>query len=401
MSETQQPPVTDLAAISQENVNSLVAYLNRAREAAVTDLQTITTITNDEEYAAAESILAKAKQLYDVMSTKRKAWTDPIKKFIAERIMPYENVINPAATEPNEYLRARKVLEDYNQAKIKAKQLAEHNAKVAADLIKYKAEFKAQVQQALAGKLAGLHKNAIQNFVNWEKALTLDNFDTKVNALRSSQPALKPEYYDECFKRWGAKPEVMGGPHEDEYLLELKKELPYETYNQKFQELIAPIKNDYLSRIENIHAKLIEISQADKARQEQLTFQQEQQRKAREEEDLLAANKKNEAELQSIQDTKEMGQLEGDFTQQAMTADMDAGPSKQVASFTNDAMWLPPFLKIVSKVAVHPKFKGIVNAKGEYIPEVKKFLEFYGSYIAEPIEGITFEEKAKTIVRKK
>ena len=91
--------------------------------------------------------------------------------------------------------------------------------------------------------------------------------------------------------------------------------------------------------------------------------------------------------------------MEGDFTAQAMTADIDAGPSKKVFSFENDAMWLPAFLQVVSKCAIHPKFKGIM-AKDGYVPEVKKWMDFYSANVGEPLKGLKTDQVAKTIVKK-
>lgn len=380
-------------------VQKLREYLQVRRDAAVQDLQTIQTITTDEQYAAAEEVLTQAKQLYDKMSAKRKSFTDPIKKAI-EEIMTYENSINYTSKSENEYNRARAILEEYNQKKIDAKKQAEHEAWLRAEQMKYKAEYKAKVNEQLLGKINGLVKNVIQQMSDWEAKLKLESFDQSVEKLRASQPSLKREYFDECFYRWGNRPDIMVPKQEDEYLTELKKELTFETYNEKYQQLVAPIKNEYLAKVEQIKKRLQEMAAADDKKKADMLAKQEADRQARVQEEIASANKRHTEEMKTVQDQKDVDMVEADFTQQAMTADIDAGPSKKVASFTNDAMWLTPFLKVVGKVAVHPKFKGILG-KDAYVPEVQKWLDFYAANVGEGIEGITFAEKAKTIVKKR
>lgn len=395
---SDQQPTTDVILAPQ--VDKLRTFLAVRRDAAVQDLQSIQKITTDEEYEAAEEICAQAKKLYDMMSARRKQFTDPIKKAI-EEIMAYENAINYTSKSENEYNRARAVLDAYNQAKIDAKKVAEHEAWLRAEQMKYKAEYKAKVNEQLLSKLNGLHKNVIQAMVDWENKLTLANIDERAASLSKHTPALKQEHYNECFRRWGNRPDVMAPVQEDAYLEELKKDLPYDTYNEKFQQLIAPVKNEYLAKVEVIRKRLIDMAAANEKRQAEMKAKQEAEAKAKMEEDLKKANERLEAEMQTVKDQKDVDIIEADFTQQAMTSDIDAGPSKKVASFANDSMWLTAFLKVVGKCAVHPKFKGIVNSKGEYVPEVKKWLDFYSANIAEGIDGLTFDEKAKTIVRSK
>lgn len=388
---------TDLATTSQ--ITKLKEFLAVRHNAAVAELDAIQSIVNDQQYEEAEESLTQAKGLYDMMSARRKQFTDPIKKAI-EEIMVYENAINYTAKSENSYNRARKVLDDYNQKKIDAKKVAEHEAWLRSEQMKYKAEYKAKIQDQLLDKLSGLHKNVLQAMVDWEKKMTLENIEEKTKNLRDSQPKLKEEHYNECFRRWNAKPMIMGPDQEDAYLAELKKELPYGTYNEKFQQLIAPLKNEYLARVGEIKTRLEELAKVDAKKQAEMKAAQETAMKKKMEEDLAAASKKNEQDKQIVQDEKDVSFIEADFTEQAMTSDIDAGPSKKVARFENDAMWLTALLQVIGKVAVHPKFKGIM-AKDGYVPEVKKWLDFYSANIGEPLKGLTFDEVAKTIVRKK
>ena len=393
--ENQQ--LIPLPVITPETVGKLVDFLAKRRDVAVSELNQIVTIENDEQAAQVNDTLATAKQLYDAMSAKRKSFTDPIKKAI-EEIMSYENEINYTAKSDNAYNRARAVLEEYNQKKVKEKQLQEYKAQVRADQLKYKAEFRAKVQEQLQDMLSGKHRTVLFGMSDWEKALTLENIDAKEQVIRNQQPTLKMDDYDKCFHRLGARPHLMTPEQEDEYLLELKTELPYTVYNEKFQQIVAPIKNEYLAKIPQIKERLQQQAKADAADKERLKKENEERIEKERKQSLAEAAKKDQEAKQSIADEKDLGTMNADFTAQAMVADVEAGPSKTMYVFENDSMWLQPFLQVVSKCAVHPKFK--FKVKDAYVPEIDKFMKFYSQNIGEPMKGLKAEQVAKTIVKK-
>ena len=392
------PETTDNQLLPIPAVEKLKNYLIERHDAAVEALDGIVTVT-DETYAEAEATLSDAKMLYDQMSAKRKAFTDPIRKAI-EEIMLYENAINYTTDKSNKYNRARKVLEDYNQQKLEATRKAEYEAKLVADQLKYKARYKANVMQQLNDMLTGVHKNLLSGMAEWEKGLTLETIVVKEEGLKKSNPTLKQDHYNGCFRRWGQEPFVMNEKEEDNYLLELKKEFTYEMYNEKFQLIVAPLKNEYLAKIPDIRAKLEEIAKATQAKKEEMEKKRLADLEAARLQSFKVVEEQKALQDQAIKDEKDLGTMEADFTQQALTSDLEAGPTEKVASFTNDKLWLKPFAAVIGKVSLSPKFKGIMDSKGFPRKEVQWWLDQYGSLVGEPIEGITLTEVAKTAIRK-
>lgn len=157
--ENNQLPI-HIPAITPESVQKLVDFLSKRRDVAVSELNQITVIETDAQATEVNDTLATAKQLYDLMSAKRKAFTDPIKAAI-EQIMTYENEINYTAKSENAYNRARAVLDAYNQKKIKDAELKQYEAQLRADQLKYKAEFRAKVQEQLQDMLSGKHRTVV------------------------------------------------------------------------------------------------------------------------------------------------------------------------------------------------------------------------------------------------
>lgn len=396
---TDQQPTTNQTPIPVPGIVQLREFLTKAKDAAIESLSEIKVIENDEQYEEAKATLVTAKALYDKMSTKRKAFTEPIRKMF-EELISYENEINYTSDKENQYNRARKVLEGYDQKKLQAAKLKEHEAWLKAEQLKYKAEYKAKVMQQLADMIAGLNRTLIDQMTNWERALTLANVDEKESKLRASTPVLKQEHYDNCFRLWGAKPNVMTPKEEENYLAELKAELTFAAYNEKYQQIAAPIKNEYLAKMPVIKQALQEQAKASAEVAAQYKAKREQEMEAQKQEALKKANELQAQETQAIKDEKDLGEMNAEFTQQMLTADVEKGPIKKIAYFVSERQWLQPFLQVVSKVGAHPKFKGITNPKGEYVPEIDKWLKFFAQYIGEEIPGITFEERAKTLIKK-
>lgn len=397
MSEPIQLPVP-VIKYSPEEIAKLTTYLSTARSAAVEELSAIQKVETDEQYSEAMETLTIARDLYGRMSAKRKAFTDPIKEALTN-IMVYENAINPDSKTENDYLRARKVLEVYNQKKVDANKKLEAEAYMRGETIKYKAEFKAKVSQQLEDMISGKERSVIDGMNAWESKLTLANIEASVEEIRKKQPTLKQEDYNNCFKRWGARPQFMHPEAEDEYLAELKVELTYEAYNSKFQEIVAPIKNRYLAKVDEIKKHLQQMEAADADKKEKMRLANDDRLKKEKEEELAKANKRAEEATQVVSDQKDMGIMEGSFTEQAMMNDADVGPSKKVFTFSDNAVWMSTLLKVISKVATSPKFKG-KKANGELVPEIQKWLDHYSNLIGEPMPGLNVETVAKTIVKK-
>jgi hypothetical protein len=397
MAETNQQPTT---ALVSAQVKSLSEFLQAGLDSIVKDLDGIETIDSDEKAAEAEHVLSLSKKVYDKMSAKRKSFTDPIKAEI-EKIMTYENQINYNSKTENKYTRARKVLEAWQQKKIDEKKKKEYEAWLVAEQLKYKAEYRGKIEKALTEMLAGLHKTLISNMMVWESNLTLETIDTAAQKLKESKPALKIEYFAKCFKPWMQRPEIMSMKQEEEFLKEVQKDLSYDKYNEEYAKIVAPIKNEYLAKIPALKQHLEEVKVADDKKKAELQKKLDDEREAKRLADIKAVDDAAAAKEQEIRDKQEMEGYHADFTQQAMTSDLDAGPSKKAVSFADDKLWLKPLLEVISKVAVHKKFKGIKDTKGNVRKELQWWLDQYASCIGEPMEGLNVEEVAKTIIRNK
>lgn len=404
-----EQPTTTLPALSQpitaESVQQLATRLEQGRNVAVVELQKIKDIPfdiNDPEVGKPErdlynDKLVKAKAVYEKMYQIRKPFTDKLDE-IRSAILAYENEINYQSKNMNEYNRARAVIEAYDQKVLDAAKHAEKVAEFNKRVATYKADLRAAVQRALLGLMTSQEKTLRQGMINWEAALTLDDIEAKAEGLKKVQLKLNKDKYDACFHtNFDMNTQLLSQQDTEKYIQSLKSEFTYEHYNEQYIKMAAPIKSEYIGKIPDIKAKLQQIKDdKDAAEQRQKELQQQSQQVVRE------VEQKSVQKLNDIENEKELAGMEAEFQRQGSTQDLQAGPSKKIASFSDDKSWLSPFLAAIGHVACHPKFPGITKKSGEYIDAIDWWLKQFAQYCSDKtVGGLTFEEKAKTAIRKK
>ncbi len=404
---TQQPTTTAIVpslSITPEMIRDLVGYLQKGHEVAVSNLKLIQSIPFDpnntdvgkKEREAVADTLAKAKKIYDAMSTRRKVLTDPIKSVI-EQIMSYENDINYNSKTNNEFHRARAVLEAYDQQVLDAKKVAEVQAEFNRKVAVYKAELKAAVQRRLLEMMTGQEKNLRQGMINWEGSLTVENIDQKEKSLRDANLKLNPEKYNACFHTdFPMNTHLLSKEDTVKLIESFKAEFTYEKTNEEYMLMAGPIKNEYLAKLPDVKEKLIKSAGDAKAEE-----QRKLELKKQEQVELDKINQQALAKGDEITNQAELSKMEASFVMQGTLSDSEAGPSKKVASFTDDKAWLAPLLNVIGQCALHPKFPGIFKKSGgEYIDAVGWWMKFFGQYCPDKdVKGITLTDVAKTIVK--
>ena len=402
MSETNQQLQVQIPSLpSAEDFKKTLSWLKKAHDQAVDFLKGVTPPTTQEEYNDIEESLVEIKKVYDQMYAKRKALSDPIKDMIAN-MMVYENAINYTAKSENEYNRVRKFMEDFNQAKLDEKKKQEHLAWLSSERVKYKADYKAKVQEQLADMLDGIRRTVIHKLDQWEAAYTLENFAVNSDKIKRNPINLELKKWEDCFRLWGARPELMNKKDEEDYLVELKALMPYEQYNIKLQEIITPIKNAHIAKLPDVKKRLDEMAAADAKKQKELQAKAEEDRKKALEQNLKQAENDAAKERETIAAEKEIGQMEGDFVNQGMTQNLEKIPTKKAAKFADDKDYKAPFLRVVGDVLQNPKYKGVLSKDGAYKKEVQPWLDLYADYhVDKTTDGIVIFDVPKTILRKK
>lgn len=411
MTDNQQPTTTALAmadfVITKESVQQLLDFLQRGQAVAVNELnqiqplvlppepspQDIATLTQQKDQYV--QMLAKCKMVYDKMMAKRKAFTDPIKEKIAI-IMSFENALDPTK-DNNDYAKARKIVDSFNQQLLTYTKLQEKKAELEKKRTQYKIDLRAAVEKQLLEMMTGQEKNLRDGMSKWEAGLTLDNIVAKEQALRAAPIDLKKEKYDACFHmNFAANTSLFTIEDIKAFIDGLKAEFTYEKYNEQHQQMAAPIKNEYLAKLPDVKATLEKIkgdAEAEKKRKADLD--------AKAKADLATIDASASAKRDEIDNKKDMAVMESEFVEQGTTAGLPGQNTKKVASFENDAMWLNPLLQVISHVAIN-KMKPIKNAKGEYIPAIQWWLTQYEScHQGKVIPGLKMEDEAKTTIRAK
>jgi hypothetical protein len=404
---TNTTTVSPVFSITPETVTQLLTYLQQGQAVAVAELQQIQPLNLPAQPTPEDIIklqqqkevivgrLSKVKLVYDKMLAKRKAFTDPIKEKISQ-IMSFENAID-YNKDNNEYAKARKIIEDFDQAILEYTKREKEKAELEKRKTQYKADLRAAVERRLLEMMTGQEKTTTTMMINWESGLTLENIAQKESTLKAAKLELKKEKYDECFNtNFTMNTHLLSAEDTKLFIEALKTSLTYEHYNEQYLQMAGPIKNEYLAKIPSVKEKLEKIkgnAEAEKKRKADLATQQT--------EALASIDKQAEVKAEDIENKKDLAHMESEFVQQGTTGELPSQASKKVASFENDAMWLQPLLLVISHVAINGSVK-IKNAKGEYAPEIAKWLKAFEScHGGKVIPGLKMEDEAKTTIRAK
>jgi len=358
--------MSDKLAVMQtytpEKISEILVFLQKGKEANQKLLAPIQECTSDEELAIFNDKMVKARTNYEKMKARRMEFTEPIKQALTE-LMTFENTFNPDGKD-NEYTRARGVIEAYNQKKLDEANKAKYEAELIKKKDQHKANLKAAVARQIADTISGQHKNVIQGMVTWESSITLENFKAKEDALRTSNPKLKLEKYDECFRQPPSDP-IMPDKDALEYVMSLKKEFTYEKANEEFVVLVSPLKNEYVAKIPDIKKRLEEL----KAMGEKQAKEQAEKRKEEMEkkalEDLKKVDDDRKEKEKQIEDQKQLDVIESEFREQGMTQGFETGPTKQVVKLGEQPV--SQFIQVVNACLMSPDFKGFIDKNGEYV----------------------------------
>lgn len=393
-------------SITPESVQQLLEFLERGQNVAVSELANVQPLElpaqpSPEDVASLTvqkevyvQILAKCKMVYDKMTAKRKAFTDPIKDKIG-MIMAFENRLDPTK-DNNDYAKARKVIENFNQQVLQYTKQQEAKAEREKKRTQYKVDLRTAVEKRLLEMMTGKEKNLTDGMIKWEAGLALENIAEREASLRKAPLDLKQESYDACFNTDFPLSNLFT-PEEIRYFIQgLKKELTYAKYNEDHQKMAAVIKNMYLAKLPDIKANLEKIkgdAEAEKKRKDELAEQSKTQLASI---DAVAVTKREE-----IDHRQEMGHMDAEFQEQGTTADLPGQNTRKIASFESDSLWLKPFLEVVAHVAIS-KAKSIRNPKGEYIASIAWWLkEFESCHQGKVIAGLKMTDEAKTVIKAK
>lgn len=376
-------------------------------------LESITPIKDDEELEDAIAKLAAVSKVYSAISEKRKQMTEITDAF-KDIVMEYERPFNTDAKSKSKYIERRKYVEDYQQKKLDERRKQEADAAKRKELENHKVDLKAKMLENLSSMVVNAVKRVDAGSKEYFDAATLEDFDKKADAYKNNRPKLKQSEYDACFQVTFnfdlIKPDAVAL-----FVDDVKKEQPFEIWNNSLVEALAPILNEWRARIPDLKKQKQDLADAAKKSQEEADAlaakqkaENEQQFNQRQQQlDKVAEDQK--AQIQEQANTDKVG---NELAAQASTWGMtDAGAVKLVLKFTDPKLIPKALMGIIYHVMAHPDFGGIqkrdgkkklmVDDKGRpvYIDEVQKWIDFYLKNCNAQVEGTQVFEDSKVTIR--
>ncbi len=385
----QLPAVINEAMV---DLNTTLPRLIKGQEIGINLLKDITKVTKETRQGVIDAMAENRK-----VTEKLNGLRSPITKKLDElkaSLMQYEKGTG------GEYERVKGLVTAFDNIELEIARKAQAKAARELEITTYKASLKESIGKAVIGMVGGQVRTVIEGMAKWEAALTLENIDKKAAELQTRQLQLKREKYDECFVTnfVGKRTDLLTEEEFTAFMESMKKEYSYEKANEDYLQQTSPIINEYRAKIVTIKEELSKI----KAKPElQADRQKEIENKSWE---ALKANEQaTNAKVEEVKNEKDRNVMEAEFVRQGTLEGMDVPAVKYIPEFEdiNLNKWVKPFLEIVAKCAVHPKFKLVKEKKPEYIDAVQWWLNFYGANFKEKLPGIVMKEEAKTVIRAK
>lgn len=378
-------------------------------------LSNITQVTTDEEYEGANDTLIAVKKAYDKMVDKRKEITGPLDD-LKKLLMDYERPLDTDTKSPSEYNKVRKMMESYQQAKLD--RIREEQAKTAKNLAidNHKIDIKSKIFENLNNMLVEVVKKSDAGSKEFFDKSTVVDFDARAEQFKTIKPKLKMEFFESAFR----VPYDASLVSLEELIKEVQVVETYDKWNASFQELVAPILNQWRALIPDLKKKLIEVEElkakdADAAEQlrKKQAEEQDTSMKARQTELDLSAEQRN----KSITNEAGMQKMSNNFAAQGSAQTMeDAGKVKYILKFTDPKLAPKAFMEILYHVFSSPAFqtkypmfqkrdkseKLVFDDKKRpvYIDHIQWFIDFFLDNCDGMIEGTTLLEDAKITIRK-
>lgn len=368
-------------------------------------------IKDEDEREDAVEIGGIVSSAYDKIQGYRMQMTKPLDE-LKQYLMKYERPFD-AKDDKSEYAKLRRKIGAFDQKKIDEKN------RVAQEAAKKKAKADAltdmgtKVLQNLNDLILNKTKEAETNSKKYFDASTLENFDTRAEAYKKMKPALKVDDYAACFKVAYDLKIFTEGEYTD-FVVTMKKVETFEKWSEEIVKSATPIVNAWRSKIPELKENLIKIKNAaDEDTRRKLA--DEQAAKATEEEKRRISEVEQQ-HLSTSLDLNSRGELDklgNSFTEQAAVQSVgETGPVQIVLKFTDQSKIGKNFMTLIAHVLAHKDFPGIykkskdgkiindADGNPEFATHAKWWIDFFTKNCDTAIDGVTFFEKAKTIIRK-
>lgn len=399
-------PTTDLVQVKQvssslEKIKELLPSIQKGNAIGLNFLKEIqeAKISTKEEREAMVEKLTTVKKIYDKVKKMRTEITEPLDA-AKTWIMDFERDMDYSSKSDNSYNKAKKVITDYDQKVLEDNKKAEQVAERKRQTSIYKSELKEKVARQLVEMVAGQVKNVIDGMSKWEASLTLGTIDQEEQVLKSKKPSLKMPSYEACFKTDFVGKALVTEEELQLWYEEWKKEMPYTKYNEEYLQQIAPILNEYRSKMQDIKKQLELIEKASEEKKAGLEKKRAADLEAKSQEAIAEVDKQVEAKVDQLQMATENAKVEADFTKQGQLEGLESGPIKYAVTFEN-AAWVQPFIAVVGHCIKSDKFK-LLNTKEEPIDAISWWMNFFAANcVGTEVNGIKWNEMAKTIIKKK
>jgi len=389
-----------------KQMQEIVPRMQKGREKTLLATQAITSV-DDESLAYVSATIIATENTGTAMQNLRKPITeefDSLKKLL----MQYEKDVNEEA------VRLRSLVGAHNQVKLEEKRKEEAKAQKQKEKENHKVDITARIKKNLADLVITRVKEVHEGSKKFWDDTTLETWDAREKTFMSFKVTLKTEMYNKCFSV-SYNNNLITKEEFEELLALIGIEENYIKWDAAVSDKIIPVINEWRGKIGEIKQNLIDLKNSENDAEAKKILQEEQKRKAAEEE---AAHQKELANMQKESDENinreaEIDKVQNDFREQAVTQQLgEVGAIKLIAKFKDDKP-LKPLTEIMYHCFMNDKFPNIIKVDSKtkqpkmdengfpvYVDWVDSLLSFFLKNCDVNIQGLEVKEISKVIIRK-
>lgn len=416
---TTLPAVQEMKKLP-ELLATNIPLLEKRKGKAIDLLDSLTKPTDDEEAEQFIANLAAVRAVYDANSEMRKVMT-AITDAFKDVVMDYERDLNPDAKAKSKYNEKKKLLEEYQQEKMNRIRKEQADQLKKKDLENLKVDLRTSILNLLEDTTVDVKTKLDDYARDFFSKLTLAEFDEKSEKFKRAKPKLSMPTYEACFATPSAladkvKTLFAEGAYQ-EFIKEVQVQEPYDKWNDRAQQEVAPVMNEWYAKIPTLKAECTaRANAADDATRKAL----DEARTKRDEEELALRNKNMNFALNQkkaeISENAELSKVGNELQAQAVAQNLgDVGRAKLVLKFSDVANAPKALIEIMYHCMRNPEFsvqypgfqkrdqkkKLMFDDKNRpvYIDAVQFWIDYFMKECDAEISGTTVSEDAKVTIR--
>lgn len=362
--------------LAMKTYEANVKIMDEKSSKAMAALSALKKIDSDEDEKIVRHVLGRVRATFEEIQKMRKDVTGPLDAIKSE-LMEFEKRISTDKNSNSEYIRGKKMLDQYANKKAADAAAEQLKIQLEKDIKLEEANIKSQLIKSIELGVFDLVKEGEIGLTKFVAEMTSDNYDEKLGKL-NYKPKLKPDAYSKLMQV-DYNRQLITVDKFTEIIKVLGDKFEYDNVNAAYSEQALIVLEIFKKDV--IPLRKIELDERAKSSADEQKIKAEQDKenlKAKlEEVDQTYESEKKEV-VEKAEDKAAESMIDAEFEAQVSLQQIDEqkGVRKNLCySLNEDALSKPSALldtmvKVMTHVIADAKFKGIVKRDSQGFPKL-------------------------------